>query len=256
MGYTHIIAEGKLNIKKENFNKLKLKVIKESRDWEEIYPEDIAQMGEMEDIKELFDMFYFQVIRSSQDYYGNSNGDIINCYFNGEDLTNCFEFMNCIAPFVEEGCFIDFRADMDIWRWVFLNGECKEVFPELIFELDEENIMKEKVEKTPTCCRCHTELLEEHNHIELWGQELPICHYCEQEYITYDMKETKQWCIDKCDEHYKKILGLIEDLQTGEISASQMWQLMFNKTKEDLNKAIELAKEEWKQDFITGNVIE
>ena len=213
-------------------------------------------MERMKDIKELFYMFYFQVVRSSQDYYGNSNGDIINCYFNGEDLTNCFEFMNCIAPFVEEGCFIDFRADMDIWRWVFLNGECKEVFPELIFELDEENTMTEKVEKIPTCCHCHNELLGEHNHIELWGQELPICHYCEKEYYEYYDKQLKQWCIDECDKHYKKILGLIEDLQTGEISASQMWQLMFNKGKADLMQATELAREEWKQDYIKDNIIE
>ena len=248
MKYEHITAEGTLKIKKENFNKLRLKVIKESKDWAEIYPEDIEQMERMKDIHELFNMFYFQPWSSTQ-------GDIQRVCFIGETLDNCFEFMNCIAPFVEEGCFIDFRADMDIWRWVFSQGKCKEIFPELVFELKQEQETEEE-NKIPTCCHCHNELEGEYNYIEIWGQELPICHCCEREYYEYYDKQLKQWCIDECDKHYKKILGLIEDLQTGEISASQMWQLMFNKGKADLMQATELVREQWKQDYIKDNIIE
>lgn len=52
--------------------------------------------------------------------------------FTGEKLGDETEIFNSIAPFVEDNSYIEmYGEDGDRWRWVFKNGECKWVNPEI-----------------------------------------------------------------------------------------------------------------------------
>jgi len=58
--------------------------------------------------------------------------NVIEIDFTGEKLGSDEAIFNAIAPFVKEGSFIEMRGeDGEMWRWVFENGNCKEVKPKI-----------------------------------------------------------------------------------------------------------------------------
>ena len=59
----------------------------------------------------------------------DNDGNIVEIDFEGERLGHDEDVMfNAIAPYVEDGSFIEMVGeDGDRWRWVFKNGECKEI---------------------------------------------------------------------------------------------------------------------------------
>jgi hypothetical protein len=61
----------------------------------------------------------------------NIFGENINSIdFSGEKLGDDYDIFNAIAPYVESSSYIEMEGeDSDLWRWVFEDGECKEVFP-------------------------------------------------------------------------------------------------------------------------------
>jgi hypothetical protein len=70
---------------------------------------------------------------ASPDY--ESGGDIEYIEFIGEKLGQDFLLFQTIAPFVEDGSFIQMHGeDGCIWQWQFKNGTCKEKNGKLIFE--------------------------------------------------------------------------------------------------------------------------
>jgi hypothetical protein len=60
------------------------------------------------------------------------NPNVIGISFMGEGYSNDIEMFNILAPFVEEGSFIEMSGeDGSIWRWVFDGQTCQEKQPEV-----------------------------------------------------------------------------------------------------------------------------
>jgi hypothetical protein len=64
-----------------------------------------------------------------------SDRDVIGISFQGTKLGDDIVLFKALAPFVEDGSFIEMESRGEIWRWVFRNGEVKDVpavitFPE------------------------------------------------------------------------------------------------------------------------------
>lgn len=58
----------------------------------------------------------------------DDNGDIVDISFYGDKLGNDLKAFQKIAPFVQDGSFIEMEGeDNETWRWVFKNGKCREV---------------------------------------------------------------------------------------------------------------------------------
>lgn len=65
----------------------------------------------------------------------DDKGDIISLLFGGEKLGDDKFFFDVIAPYVEEGGFIEMVGeDNCIWRWIFKKEKCKEVAATITFE--------------------------------------------------------------------------------------------------------------------------
>lgn len=58
--------------------------------------------------------------------------NIIGLEFTGEKLGSEKNMFNIIAPFVKNGSFIEMHDEYGgLWRWVFDNGKCTEVTPNI-----------------------------------------------------------------------------------------------------------------------------
>ena len=65
----------------------------------------------------------------------NKNGDIGNIYFEGEKAGDESWLFCTVAPFVEDGSYIEMMGENgDLWRWIFKDGECNEVSPTIKWE--------------------------------------------------------------------------------------------------------------------------
>lgn len=83
-------------------------------------------------------LYHFTGIEEAMDYIGfaididDKTGDIINIEYINEKIGNLAEALKYIAPFVEGGCYIEFGGeDGALWRYMFSNGACKEIAPEI-----------------------------------------------------------------------------------------------------------------------------
>jgi len=67
-----------------------------------------------------------------------SDGGVDGVYFTGEKYGDDPILFKAIAPFVEDGSYIEMQGENgEIWRWVFNNGKFKEVYGRHVFEADE-----------------------------------------------------------------------------------------------------------------------
>jgi hypothetical protein len=58
--------------------------------------------------------------------------DVDHIAFDGEKIGNEEVLFDAIAPFVESGSFIEMHGEDGCqWRWLFRNGKCYEIYPEL-----------------------------------------------------------------------------------------------------------------------------
>lgn len=56
-----------------------------------------------------------------------NEGDVVGINFSGEKLGDDKVLLDAIAPFVEDGSFLQFSGeDGGAWRWVFKDGKCTE----------------------------------------------------------------------------------------------------------------------------------
>lgn len=63
-------------------------------------------------------------------------------YLNEKEDYKTNQYLSMIAPFVEEGSFIEWRSeDGDLWRTVFTEGTVKDIYPEIHWPMPE---IKEK----------------------------------------------------------------------------------------------------------------
>lgn len=120
MGYCMYLRDCSLHIKKENYGAA-LEAVKAAFSKEE----DIQQFEQFED---AMDEFYYRPEYSE-------DGDICGLSFDGEKLRDDFEFWSAVAPYVEDGSYIEMDGeDFNLWRWAFKNGICKEIEPIIIWE--------------------------------------------------------------------------------------------------------------------------
>lgn len=64
----------------------------------------------------------------------DDNSNIVKIRFTGEKLGDDLVLFEQIAPFVEDGSFIEMSGECDdIWRWVFKGGKVKEISPNIIW---------------------------------------------------------------------------------------------------------------------------
>jgi len=64
----------------------------------------------------------------------DDEGNIVELDFIEEKRADDHEFFHATAPYVEQGSYIQMRGeDGAMWRWVFKDGECKEIRPRIIW---------------------------------------------------------------------------------------------------------------------------
>ena len=105
MGY-YVYGGGTMKIKKENFQKV-LDTIKEKYEW-----------VNTETIEDAFSAFGFEPSIDQK------SGDMTHCWFPDEKWRGCEEFLESLAPFVENGSHMEFTGeDGEKWRSSFFNGK-------------------------------------------------------------------------------------------------------------------------------------
>lgn len=55
-------------------------------------------------------------------------------YFTGEKLGDDFELFNCISQYIEDGYIQYYGEDGCTWRYIFENGQVREVYPKVMWE--------------------------------------------------------------------------------------------------------------------------
>ena len=65
----------------------------------------------------------------------DEDGNIQNIFFKGKELGDDYIIFEAIAPFVQDGSFLEFKG----WRWVFEKGQVIEINPSTVWEEMEED---------------------------------------------------------------------------------------------------------------------
>jgi hypothetical protein len=130
MGYCMDLQEKKFKIRKENAENV-VNALKEfAKNFKGTYDNRIMWVDKSilinsESIEESFDEIRYPLTT-------DTNGDYIIDYFSGEKLGDDTQIFMAIAPFVEDGSYIEMSGeDGTLWRWVFKNGKCEEKYPEI-----------------------------------------------------------------------------------------------------------------------------
>lgn len=120
MGYNMYLMDYSVHIKKEDFADA-LNAVKTA------FSKDINVQAYLE-FDDVMSEFYY-----SPEY--DENGDICGLRFDGEKLQNDDILWSALAPYMEDGDFIEMEGDdFNRWRWSFRNGTCHEIKPTLIWE--------------------------------------------------------------------------------------------------------------------------
>ena len=78
---------------------------------------------EMKDIKEAKTIGDFMEAFAYEPQYDTETGDIVDLFFNGEKLGDDEFFFKTIAPYIEDGSYIEYIGeDNAFWKYVFKKG--------------------------------------------------------------------------------------------------------------------------------------
>lgn len=90
-------------------------------DW---YGEIELEQPSLDWLKELLDYMGFSI---------TPRQDCVEIYFSGDRYNAGIEYgLNAIAPCVEEGSYFEIvGGNNSMWRWVFKNGKCFEIYPQI-----------------------------------------------------------------------------------------------------------------------------
>lgn len=106
------------------------------------------------DIEEVFEAWRWNV-------YMDQKGNIVNIDFNGEKAGDDSKLFHAVAPYVEDGSFIEMSGEEgEIWRWTFRDGEMIEEGCELCWDNEQEIIaaLLKKKELYPLLIGLHPSL--------------------------------------------------------------------------------------------------
>lgn len=127
MGYYIQQRETQMRIKAENFSKV-VEAINNYSLPDSIIYWNVASIYPFVDIAEAMNYIGFAIDIDDQ------TGDIIDMKYINDKLGDLDDALKYIAPFVEDGCYIEFSGEEgDLWRYVFSNGACEEIAPEIIW---------------------------------------------------------------------------------------------------------------------------
>ena len=125
MGYQIYMREVDLRIRKENFEAA-LKALKEAFVYDRTWTEHLKSLEDA-----MSDFGYIP------EY--DENGSIDGFEYEGMRLRGDYEFWTALAPYVEEGCYLEVEGDdLEIWRWKFRNGKVVVQYPTFLWDDDEE----------------------------------------------------------------------------------------------------------------------
>jgi len=138
MGYYMEQTDSYFIIKKENFDAcleaikgLYQKYVKNEVngswvDWHEFEKEDIT-------LEEAFEAWRWRLRFATEYEWANTEEDnVFDIVFEGEKRGDDDIFFNTISPFVEDGSYIQMSGECGaMWRWVFCDGICKEIEPQI-----------------------------------------------------------------------------------------------------------------------------
>ena len=125
MGYQIYMREVYLRIRKENFDAA-LSAVKEALASDRTWTEHLESLEDA-----MSDFGYIP------EY--DEDGSIDGFEYDGKCLRGDYEFWTALAPFVEEGCYLEVEGDdLEIWRWKFRNGKVVVQYPTLLWDDDEE----------------------------------------------------------------------------------------------------------------------
>ena len=124
MGYNMYLMDYSVHIKKEDFADA-LNAVKAA------FPHDKDVQNSIE-LEEVMYEFYYYPEHDNQ-------GNICDICFDGEKLQDDDIFWSALAPYMEDGDFIEMEGDdFNRWRWVFKDGVCREIQSTITWE-DEQN---------------------------------------------------------------------------------------------------------------------
>ena len=125
MGYQIYMREVDLRIRKENFEAA-LKALKEAFVYDRTWTEHLESLEDA-----MSDFGYIP------EY--DEDGSINGFEYEGKCLRGDYEFWTALAPYVEEGCYLEVEGDdLEIWRWKFRNGIVIVQYPTFLWDDDEE----------------------------------------------------------------------------------------------------------------------
>jgi hypothetical protein len=130
MGYCVEVSEKTFNFNPEKAKQIKKKV---KRYFEEGKIEgrwiDKGEVLDAENIVELFDALRFSIYLDEEDNLYKID------YMSGEKLDGCeLNMFQCMAEFINDSYIEYLGEDGEKWRYVFQDGECKEVYPKVTWE--------------------------------------------------------------------------------------------------------------------------
>lgn len=90
-----------------------------------IYGKDVI---ESETIEEMFEELRFELYKKGDKYKID--------YFSGEKLDGCEEeLFKSMAKYIDDGSYLEYIGEEgEQWRYIFKDGECKEVYPITTYE--------------------------------------------------------------------------------------------------------------------------
>jgi hypothetical protein len=144
MGYNMRQRGSNFRIKKENFD-VALKAIVELADdknkhqmsggfwqggkqteWHYAWV-NMSDLASAKTIKDAIGVWRWEVFSAEPEISREIEEDIVDIYFVGDKIGQENLMFEAIAPFVEDGSYIEMAGeDGAIWRWVFARGECND----------------------------------------------------------------------------------------------------------------------------------
>ena len=121
----------------------------------------------------------------------NESGCIDAIIFNGEKLGDAFEMFQRIAPMVDEGSYLQISGENgDLWRWVFIDGECYEIDAIITWPESSADAPPKIVDGDAIFLACQSQ-----------AGYCPVCGNALSEYGTCEIEEWSveyPWTCEKC----------------------------------------------------------
>jgi len=127
MGYCIEMNKSTFAIKKENEGNA-LKALKDfAQKQTRLMWVSIGDLVQSESLSEAFEEIRYPLVDKGDHYQID--------YFRGEKLGDDYSIFYAISPYVESSYIEMMGEDGEKWRWVFENGKCEEIYPQVTWDM-------------------------------------------------------------------------------------------------------------------------